>query len=349
MAVSIDFEVTNRCNAKCHFCPRDATPHQGLMSAEVFDQALLRAIEYREVTREAEAKDPGISLCGLGEPLLNPRTAEFTRQAKAADFQVTLSSNGSILDERRSRQLLDAGLDQIMINVGARDDEYEQVYQLPFEKTRDNVVRFAEMAGDDCAVYIVLVDYQQSPEHLADMREYWRGLGFRRFQQFDIINRGGALFVDHMQFETLGELQQAERMLAGDDTPPLCGTPFAFLFVGYDGNYYLCCSDWKKEVPFGTVFDRSFKELTREKLRHVIERRSICRTCNLDPLNMLTDGLRARTEGDTSVDAEALAESIRSGNGQVVSMVEMVDPGAVAAVLSETSGRPRRMIPVTAR
>ena len=32
MAISIDFEVTNRCNASCHFCPRDRTPHQGLMS-----------------------------------------------------------------------------------------------------------------------------------------------------------------------------------------------------------------------------------------------------------------------------------------------------------------------------
>ena len=33
----IDMEVTNRCNAKCHFCPRDRTPHQGLMPAEVFE------------------------------------------------------------------------------------------------------------------------------------------------------------------------------------------------------------------------------------------------------------------------------------------------------------------------
>ena len=38
---SIDIEITNRCNAKCHFCPRDATPHQGLMTTEVFDQTRL--------------------------------------------------------------------------------------------------------------------------------------------------------------------------------------------------------------------------------------------------------------------------------------------------------------------
>ena len=47
MELSVDIELTNRCNAKCHFCPRDQTPHEGLMSPEVFDQSLLRAVEYR--------------------------------------------------------------------------------------------------------------------------------------------------------------------------------------------------------------------------------------------------------------------------------------------------------------
>ena len=37
MPFSVDIELTNRCNAKCHFCPRDQTPHEGLMSPEVFD------------------------------------------------------------------------------------------------------------------------------------------------------------------------------------------------------------------------------------------------------------------------------------------------------------------------
>ena len=45
--MTVDIELTNRCNAKCYFCPRDQTPHQGLMTPEVFDQALARAIEFR--------------------------------------------------------------------------------------------------------------------------------------------------------------------------------------------------------------------------------------------------------------------------------------------------------------
>ena len=48
---NLDIEPTNRCNADCYFCPRDQTPHQGLMTVEVFDQSLSRAVEYREIAR----------------------------------------------------------------------------------------------------------------------------------------------------------------------------------------------------------------------------------------------------------------------------------------------------------
>src|SRR5712671_6034524 len=65
MPFTIDIEPTNRCNAKCHFCPRDQTPHEGLMSREVFDQSLQRAIEYREIARDQLDATVRVSLCGL--------------------------------------------------------------------------------------------------------------------------------------------------------------------------------------------------------------------------------------------------------------------------------------------
>ena len=49
--VIVDMEVTNRCNAKCYFCPRDATPHQGLMSPEIFEKGFERALAIPEAIR----------------------------------------------------------------------------------------------------------------------------------------------------------------------------------------------------------------------------------------------------------------------------------------------------------
>ena len=172
---TVDIELTNRCNAKCYFCPRDQTPHQGLMSEKTFDQALARAIEFRQACLEIRGSDAvRISLCGLGEPLLNPRAADAVRKVKAAGFECVMSSNGSILDERKGHALLDAGLDAININVGDHDEEYEDIYKLPFDKTCENVVRFNEMAGDNCEVSIVLVDHRRDRVHIKEMVQYWQ-------------------------------------------------------------------------------------------------------------------------------------------------------------------------------
>src|SRR5690606_8892224 len=99
---NLDIEPTNRCNAKCYFCPRDQTPHQGLMSVETFEQTLRRVVEFSEVARERFDKPIKVNLCGLGEPLLNRHTPDFVRQIREAGFECSLTTNGALLDERRS-------------------------------------------------------------------------------------------------------------------------------------------------------------------------------------------------------------------------------------------------------
>jgi MoaA/NifB/PqqE/SkfB family radical SAM enzyme len=306
---TVDIEPTNRCNAKCHFCPRDQTPHQGLMSPEVFEQALARAVEFREIALERFDRDIQVNLCGLGEPLLNRHTPDFARQVREAGIGCGLSTNGALLDEDRGRAVLDAGVQNVYINVGDTDDGYEEVYKLPFGRTRDNVARFAEMAAGRCEVHVVLVDFRRDREHVETMKRYWRELGIHAFMEFDIINRAGALFVDHMQYEQYPEQAVARAQLAERGASGLCVVPFLYLFIGYDGQYYLCCSDWKKEVPLGSVFDVSFAEITARKAATVGCREPICKTCNHDPLNRLTDALRADPAAGAALVDELAKES----------------------------------------
>jgi MoaA/NifB/PqqE/SkfB family radical SAM enzyme len=343
MQFVIDMEVTNRCNAKCHFCPRDRTPHQGLMSPEVFAAGLQRAVEFRSAIAEPGGDQVRVSLCGLGEPLLNRHVVDYCRQARAEGFSVVMSSNGSLLDERRSEAVLAAGLQQILINVGEEGDDYEEVYQLPFERTLQNVVRFNEMAAGKCEVVVVLVDHRGDPQHLDRMRGYWAAHGIRQAVTYEIMNRGGSLFVDHMQYEHYPELTEARTRLAAAVGVPLCGAPFGYLFVGYDGQYYLCCSDWEKQTPMGSVFDKSFVDVAQAKLDLVVSRDPVCRTCNLDPVNRLTEELRAEAQGD-----------VPAGSADQVLAKISADNGVVEGVLNQLglkvppTPQSRRLIPVRA-
>jgi len=346
MNFSIDIEPTNRCNAKCTFCPRDQTPHQGLMTPAIFEQALARSVEFRAAALEHTGDNTEINLCGLGEPLLNRHTADWVAAVRREGFDCGLSTNGALLDVARGDALLDAGLVTININVGTIGDEYEQVYQLPFEKVRDNVVRFAESAAGRCVVNLVLVDYKDDPTHVEAMKSYWRDHGIDSFLPFEIQNRGGALYVDHMQFEEMGETREARDRMTRGPVGPVCAAPILFLFVGYDGKYYLCCSDWKKEVAFGDVFDRSMVSLVEDKLRHVIERTAVCSTCNLDPTNRVAAAIASARAGTGSEEAiESVIAEVALWSEVTFQKSERLAPGVTDRVTSTA----RRRIPVVGR
>lgn len=315
------------------------------MPPEVFDQGLKQALAFRDSLGLANDQMT-ISLCGLGEPLLNKHVIDYVRQVRAAGLRVVMSSNGSLLDEDKAAELLEAGLQQILINVGEKGDDYEEIYKLPFEKTLDNVVRFNEMSGGRCEVSMVLVDHRSDPDHIAEMKEFWAGHGISDTVSYEVMNRGGSLFVDHMQYDAYPELAKARELLTDSLGTPLCGAPFWFLFVGYDAQYYLCCSDWEKQTPMGSIFDASFLDVVRQKLEHVATRQPVCATCNLDPINRLTEELRAEASG--AVPAGTAARMVERLTAENESVWTYLNRAGIERDEAAVPAPRRRLIPVQA-
>ena len=137
-------------------------------------------------------------------------------------------------------------------------------------------------------------------------------------------------------------------MLAQRSIEPVCATPFVYLFIGFDGQYYLCCPDWKKEVPLGSVFDTSFSDVMLAKLEHTRTRQPVCKTCNLDPLNKLTEALRARDAGEPDApDVDALITRIQNSTAFALAEIERLT-GQPAPPPGPVVADARRVIPVTA-
>jgi MoaA/NifB/PqqE/SkfB family radical SAM enzyme len=328
---AVDFEITNRCNAHCTFCPRDATPHQGLMTTEVFEHSLQRAADIRAVCQAIDpAANVNVSLCGLGEPLLHRDIATFVRRVREDGFVCTMASNAALLNEKRGQALLDAGLQRIFINVGEMDEDYQAVYGLPFEKTRANVVRFMEMSQGACEVQIVLVNHRRDEGHSDQMEEYWRSLGAQEFVRFNVTNRGGSLFVDDMQFQEMAEeIGRAKAMVDTPESQAICGYPFWTTFIGYDGNIYLCCDDWEKQVAVGTVFDADSVLELSNRLQAVRTRQPICKNCNNDPVNRLASLMRDVAEGLADpARVDALADEMLTQSAEIVDGVEQFEDAA---------------------
>ena len=64
---------------------------------------------------------------------------------------------------------------------------------------------------------IVLVNHRRDADHLAKMTTFWRERGIDQFLPFNVMNRGGTLFVDEMQYSNFAERAEAEAMLRGSE------------------------------------------------------------------------------------------------------------------------------------
>ena len=299
--IVVDVELTNRCNARCDFCPRDKTPHQGHMSEEIFMLAIDRI---REMARTIESTQQDYevkaSFCGLGEPCLHPNLPDYIARLVEAGINPGMASNASLLTETLSHAILDAGLRSIYFNVSELYESYNDVYGIDFSNTVANIERFNKLAAGRCHVFVVVTDHRMDPEHVLKVKQFWKDRGVTMFFNSALINRAGAAEHKVLNFENHRE-ESFARSLFGNNIPG-CIAPVIHTFVSYDGTYYLCNSDWERQAPAGTVFDRSILEsmarrLTMTKCRDD----NICRNCSHDPLNQI---MRMRAAGASS---EALA------------------------------------------
>ena len=101
--ITLIVENTAKCNFKCPMCPREF----GYYPPEDFDFRLFRDI-IDEIRDQTELVFPW----GGGEPLMNPELSKMVRYCRDANIYTVVSTNASLLDEAKSRELIESGLDK---------------------------------------------------------------------------------------------------------------------------------------------------------------------------------------------------------------------------------------------
>jgi len=136
----VRIETTNACNSRCTICP--PSRHA---AADPADGRPPVHLHHRPV-RRAGCRE--IHLHNFGEPLMDDRIAQRVRYAKQCGLpRVKIFSNGSLMDERWARELIDAGLDEIKISFdGATREEFEQIRApLQFDRIIENIHRLVAL------------------------------------------------------------------------------------------------------------------------------------------------------------------------------------------------------------
>ena len=86
------------------------------------------------------------------------------------------------------------------------------------------------------------------------------------------------------------------------------------------------------------------------KLVHVLTGEPVCKTCNLDPVNRMTDMLRDIDSGDaTEQGKEQLVEFLATTSSGLVEGLNKLHPGisARAQATADAQQKKRKLIPLT--
>lgn len=133
--LSLNIEVTTRCNLACTFCTNPSlTLNQiGDLDYELYVSLLNELVEIGELQ--------GVNLNGLGEPLLRKDLLDFVKAAKDYGLSdIMFHTNGTTLTEDLSVNLVNSGVDKIIVSVDSPNQlNYEKMrlLKVSYEKYRD--------------------------------------------------------------------------------------------------------------------------------------------------------------------------------------------------------------------
>ena len=139
MPVRLWIEPTSHCNLACIMCPNKDLPkaQKGTMDFNLF----------QKVIDQARGRVFDVHLMHRGESLLHPDFFRMVRYAHEAGLVTRFHTNGTLLDEDKSRRLIESGLDQFAFSFDGFDKAtYESIrVKGRFERTVANITRFLQI------------------------------------------------------------------------------------------------------------------------------------------------------------------------------------------------------------
>lgn len=249
-------ESTNRCNLRCVMCPRGEpdvmTRELGTMSDEVFVKVLDDARYFT---------DP-CWFHWFGEPLLHPRLFEQIEMAKSRGVpNLGISTNGTLLDDRRAAAVLESPLDTLKIAIdGTTKEVYERIrlssqheFEEVVENARSFLARRRSLSRSKPHTILSIIVMDETRAQLDQFRTFWLGAGADEVLFKPFTTWGN-------QFEGLTPLVERGGVDAQPRQQP-CYFLWESLVVSWNGLVVPCCYDYDAKEVLGDVTHQTLREI----------------------------------------------------------------------------------------
>lgn len=267
----LDVEITNNCNLKCSFCASTIYNYdqKGFMDFDLFKKI---------VDESADMGLYALKLNWRGEPLLHKQVVQMVKYAKEKKIpDVFINTNDYFLDRDMSQQLIEAGIDRIIISFEGYTQEVYEKYRVgsDFDLVRNNIIQLNNLKkSKKPRIRIQSVGIPEIKGHEKEYRDFWKDLA----DEVSIIN-----YRDEK--ELYGKMNS--------DNSWQCPYLWLRLTIAYDGAVYPCCFVTKKpdmycgDYSIGNVMDNSIADLWHsEKMNEYRDLHCMGQSCKIDICSM---------------------------------------------------------------
>lgn len=276
-------DITEICNLACIHCPHPSFAKSTHYSGRHLEVALNDKM-VEEVRMHGKGKTQYIRYAANGEPLVHPYGYDMIEHAvKHSGVFVTLTTNGKIMDEKRTQRLLTAGVHMIDISLDAFSPEtYAKVrVKGDLNVTRANVLRLIQWVKESKAKTRVVVSFVEQPANAhetADFERYWNDQG----ADYVIVRRL------HSCSGAKAELAAARLKTQRGETRRPCLYPWERIVVNARGDLAFCPSDWvhgsyvtdyRKTTIRETWQGEFYRALREAHLKNDYRKHSFCGGC----------------------------------------------------------------------
>lgn len=232
-------DITEVCNLACTHCPHPGFAKSEHYAGRHLDPALNEKM-IEEVREHGKGRTQYIRYASNGEPLVHPNGYDMIQAAvDHSDVYVTLTTNGKIMNEKRTQRLLESGVHLIDISIDAfLPETYAKIrIKGDLETTRGNVLRLIQWVRESRAktkVVVSFVEQEQNRAEAADFERYWKDQG----ADFVIIRRL------HSCSGAVEYLADARRRSLETVRRRPCLYPWERIVINARGDLAFCPSDW---------------------------------------------------------------------------------------------------------
>lgn len=236
-------EISNLCNLSCRFCPGTKRP-KGRMDADRLSVILEKLKGYTEF----------VYFHLMGEPLLHPELPRFLELAEGYGFKVILTTNGTLLEERKALLLSSPAVHKVNISLHAFEANDLSV---PFETYVDGCLDYGRAAqGQKLTVFRLWNSGGEDKQN---------GLLLQKLEEAFPKpwkeGRKGIQIAPKVYLEPGEKFDWPDLTAPEEEGPYFCYGLRDQIGVLWDGTVVPCCLDHEGDIPLGNLLTQSMDEI----------------------------------------------------------------------------------------